>query len=270
MKKILTLLALIILLITVCFNTTRQNTLNTKTYIPEEARNLLNEGATKMRTGNYKEAAKYFQDLVNLYPDIKEGYLNLGLAYAKDNQLKKSTSYWEQAVKIDNKYSDAYYNLGLTYKILKNNNKAVENLTRYILLNPEDPHLKMIKEEISQLREPYLGSGLIGRISVSNEIDFDHNIALSVKDLFNPSTPYIYFCVEVINAPENTNIEIYWYYKTDDNQKIPVNSKNFHIKGSKNVILSLKKPDPEWPSGAYFAEISVNGVQNISVPFNIE
>ena len=239
-------------------------------YMPEEAKILLNQGIQKIKSGNTKLAIKDFQDLIKLYPEQKEGYYNLGLAYAKENQLKNAVMAWNKVILLDNNYSDAYYNLGLAYKMLNDNNKAVENLTQYILLHPDDPQINEIKKEISQLREPYLGKGIIGRVSITDEIDFEHNIAKSVKNIFNSSTPYVYSCLEIINAPKNTNIEVRWYFKTVDNQKLPINSSIFHINGSKNVILSIKKPSPEWPIGNYYLEILVDDQPNISVPFNIQ
>lgn len=277
MKKIITAIVLVGLLITGCSDHKKSKDITkitkaefTRTnLLPEEAKILLNEGIQKIQSGKINDAILDFQDLTKLYPKLIVAHYNLGLAYAKNNQLNEAIASWEEVVSIDQNYADAYYNLGQAYKMTKDNRKAVENLVRYTILRPSDPQISFIKDEIAKMKEPNIGTGVVGRISITDKVDFKNNIALSVKDFLNPAIPVIYTCIEIVSAPKDTNIEANWYYRAIDNQKIPVNKMKFKIEGSKNVLLSLKKPKTEWPSGKYEFVILVNGKENTIVPYNI-
>ncbi|MFH0703016.1 MAG: tetratricopeptide repeat protein [bacterium] len=238
--------------------------------LPKEAKILLNEGIKKLQSNNIKDAILAFRDLTGLYPKLAVAHYNLGLAYAKNNQLNNAVDSWEKAVIIDENYADAYFNLGIAYRIINNNKKAVENLTKYILLCPDDKNNILIKEEISKLREPVIGKGIIGRISITDKIDVKNNIALSAESFFKPNTPFIYVCIELVNAPKNTQIDANWHYKTLDNQSMLVNSLKFKTQESKNILLSLKKPETNWPIGKYNFELLINNKENTIVPFYIQ
>jgi len=271
MKKIAINLILIAVLFSGCsFGRTNHPKVvkNTDT-ISTDAKFILDKSVEEIRTGETVEAIKDLQVLTGLYPKLAIGYYNLGLAYVKNNQTNEAIKAWEETIKIDNKYADAYFNLGKAYKNI-NRKKARENLLKYLLLRPNDPYMNTIKDEISRLKEPSVGKGIIGRISVTDKVDFKNNIALSVKDYFNSGTPLIYSCIELINATDDKDIEVNWYYIMENNEKFPVNSVKFSGQGSKNVVVSLKKPYTGWPIGKYEEVILVDGVENTAVPFIIQ
>ena len=276
MKKIIVCVFVISLFISGCSSkhnkgekisesiSTRQGSLN------KEANFLLNDGAKKLNSGNVNGAINDFRDLTKLYPNVEIGYYNLGLAYAKNDQVNEAIDAWEEFKSRDSNYADVYYNLGQAYKKVKKNRKAVENLSKYLSLRPKDPQANAIKKDISKLTEPTSGKGIIGRVSITDKVDLKNNIALKAKSLLEPSTQVIYSCIEFVSAPENTNIETRWYYRATDNKRIPVNSLKFNISGSKNVLISLKRPKTYWPKGKYEFVILLNKKENIIAPFNIQ
>lgn len=276
MKKFFTAILFVSILLTGCvFGHNENITPNTIgkfrrfSSLSANERKLLNSGIKKLQSEDVTGAIIDFQNLTNLHPNLAIAHYNLGLAYSKNNQLPQAINCWEKSVSIDNKYADAYYNLGLAYKILHNNKKAAENLTGYILLNPEDNNIHQIKNEIINLNELYAGNGIIGRISISDKSDPKNNVVLDAKNLFNPDTPTIYTSIEVISAPENTEMEVNWYYITDEGQKFPVNLAKLRATGSENLLLSISKPETGWPAGKYEIDIFVNNNINTIVPFSI-
>jgi hypothetical protein len=115
-----------------------------------------------------------------------------------------------------------------------------------------------------------VGKGIIGRVSMTDKVDFKNNIPLNIEVFFDSSIPVIYSCIELVNGTKSKDIEVNWYYILQNNERLPVNSIKFSGQGSKNVVISLKKPYTEWPIGKYEQVISVNGVENTTVPFIIQ
>lgn len=237
--------------------------------IPYKAKILLNKAVNEIRYGDSPLAINDLKELIASYPDLAIGYYNLGLAYINNKQTNEAIKAWEKTIKIDNKYSDAYFNLGKAYKTI-DKTKARNNLIKYVILRPDDPYINTIKDEISRLREPVIGKDVIGHISVTDEVDFKNNIALSIKDFFKPDTQAIYSCIELINTSKDKNIQVNWLYILPDNEKILVNSAHFAEQGSKSVIVSLKKPYKAWPSGIYEEVILINGVESAKTSFVIQ
>ncbi|MDD3012817.1 MAG: tetratricopeptide repeat protein [Candidatus Gastranaerophilales bacterium] len=271
MKKIVINLILIAILFSGC-SFSRNNSskvAQNNNAIPTDAKFLLDKSIEEIRVGEIDGAIKDLQELTKSYPKLALGYYNLGLAYIKNNQRNEAIIAWEKTTRIDDKYADAYFNLGKAYKSF-NKKKARDNLLKYLLLRPNDPYINNIKDEIFLLNDPAIGKGIIGRVSITDEVDLKNNIALSVKNFFKPNTPFIYSCIELVNATKDKNIEVNWFYIMQNNEKLPVNSTKFSGQGSKNVVISLKKPYIEWPSGKYEAVILVNGVENAAVPFIIQ
>ncbi|OGH96142.1 MAG: hypothetical protein A2104_10035 [Candidatus Melainabacteria bacterium GWF2_32_7] len=267
MEKIFIYSFLFLFLLTGC--SVGQNSSTGSSRISKNAQTLLNKGIDEVESGDIKEATDSFNQLVNKYPDFAVGYYNLGLVYAQSNELYKAINSWEQAVILDNSYADAYYNLGLAYKSMHNNKKAIENFSNYIALRPNDAGIDLVKKELIELQEPYQGKGIIGRVSLSDNADFKNKIVLSPKNFFKPDTACIYAAIEIANAPKNTDLKVIWYYLTSDNQKVPVNLLKFVLEDSKNVLLSLNKPEEDWPIGKYELDIIVNGKINDIIPFEV-
>ncbi|EKE02285.1 MAG: hypothetical protein ACD_20C00402G0015 [uncultured bacterium] len=276
MKKILITSILCIFILTGCMlNQGSRDANNSRTgfkkenKISQNAKVLLNKGIAQVKSGDNTNAIKSFNELINKYPDLAIGYYNLGLAYAENKNLNKAINSWEQAVLIDDSYADAYYNLGLAYKTLHNKKKAAESLANYISIRPDEPGNDQIRKELAALQEPYQGKGIIGLITLSDKADQKNKTVLNAKNFFNTNTNYIYAALQIADAARDTDVKVIWYYITSDNQKLPVNLLKFTIEGSKNVLLSLKRPEKGWPIGDYELDILVNGKINDIVPFEV-
>lgn len=237
--------------------------------INSEAKKLLNEGIDKYKNSDYDGAIVDFKDLTKLYPEIPEGYYNLGLAYSKKNMLKEAVKSWEQTVELDKSNADAYYNLGIANKMLKNKKQSLDAFTKYLMLRPNSTKRQEVAKLISELREPYIGSGIIGRIYLTDEVDLTTRKPKNVKNVFKTGTKNIFTSIETISAPDNTKLEAKWYYITFNNEKVPVNSIKANAKGSGNILIALTKPKINWPVGKYELQILVNNQKNTTVIFNI-
>lgn len=233
-----------------------------------KSKELLDQGTEYLEGYNYEQAIKYLNYFIKLNPKVATGYYNLGVAYSMAKNYTGALEAWEKAISIDKDYADAYYNLGLAYKFQRNNKKAVENYAQFLILNPEYENKNQLLDEISKIREPNVGHGVIGRVSMTDTADYSKNIGFSNKIIFDNHAKNIYSCIELINAAKGTRINANWYYYTDG-EPVLVNSARFKTSGSRNLLIKLSKPNNKWPEGKYEFELSINGKTNLTVPFYV-
>lgn len=239
-------------------------------YPSDNAKRLFKNAIYELNSSNITSAISLFKELSTDYPNWKEAHYNLGVAYSIDYNYPEAIKAWEKAIDIDDKYIDAYYNTALAYKKLNNNKKAVQYLAKYLFLTPDNANSENIITEIEKIKEAYIGNGIIGRVSFTDEVNAANSIALNDKIFFKIDTSPIYSFVEVIEAPKHTRIEAKWSYIMDGNQKVPVNSIKFLAEGSKNTLISLTKPQTGWIQGEYILEIFVNKELNTTIPFYVK
>lgn len=226
-------------------------------YIPDKAKTILNSGIAHIKSKQTELAIKDFQHLTKLYPKLALGYYNLGLAYIQSNDVNNAINVWNEALKYDNKYQNVYYNLGLAYKIAGDKDKAVSNFAKYLLVQKSD-NANDVKKEISELRQPYYGEGSIGLVLFSDEVDKVKALIAKPKIVFTPESDIIYSTVEVSSLQENAQVRAVWSYSDFELENVNVNSSIVKLTGSKNILLSLKKPSEKWPTGTYTLSIFVN------------
>jgi tetratricopeptide (TPR) repeat protein len=76
--------------------------------------------------------------LLKFYPDEKEGYLFRGnLAEELDKDYDTAVRYYQKAVDADSSYAQAVMSLGYAYSNLGEQQKAVEQMQRYIQIAPD-------------------------------------------------------------------------------------------------------------------------------------
>jgi tetratricopeptide (TPR) repeat protein len=268
MKLKLTGIILIFLLLSGCTFTAKNSSkdIHKKPIIPKQAKLLLDKGINEIKYQEYQLAIKELTELTRLYPKLAIGHYNLGIAYIKNDNINEAIKAWQTTVSIDNKYADAYFNLGKVYKQI-DKRKSAEYLQKYITLRPDDPYINVIKDEITEMIK---SQGLIKKVSFGDKADFNRNIVINIKEIFNPETPVIYSCIEFKSKTVKKNIELKWYYIMPKNDMLPVNSAKFAAQGSNKVIASLKKPVKGWPIGQYKLIIFVENEENTVTAFEIQ
>lgn len=76
--------------------------------------------------------------LLRFYPDEKEGYLFRGnMAEELDKDYDTAVRYYQRAVDADSNYAQAVMSLGYAYSNLGDQQRAVEQMQRYIQLSPD-------------------------------------------------------------------------------------------------------------------------------------
>ena len=115
-------------------------------------------------------------------------------------------------------------------------------------------------------------SGLLRGASMALSVDATTLKPLETTDVFKKDTPIIYCSVLLVNAPENTLISSYIFMIKGEGGKenSKSNSSSVEADGSCFLSFSWRRPGNAWTSGDYKVVISVNGKEDLTVPFRIE
>jgi tetratricopeptide (TPR) repeat protein len=101
-----------------------------------------------IRENRVEEAIKKLEETRLLSPFDTEVAFQLGLLYYSGNQLDLAKAELERAVRLDQNYSNARYFLGLIFDKEGNKEKAIEQFEWIEKLNPENPEVKTILENL--------------------------------------------------------------------------------------------------------------------------
>ena len=85
------------------------------------------------------KALHYFLQAVSINPDMVGIYDNIGNMYYATGQLNEAKRYLLKAVEVDNKHVAAYVNLGHIFSMQDSLEKALENYTAALTINPDNP-----------------------------------------------------------------------------------------------------------------------------------
>ncbi len=109
----------------------------------QEAFDLANNyGVELFRVGQIKEAKKYFEKSIELYPHWWFAYNNLGAVYEREGDLKKAQELYEKTIEISNYYL-AYENLAFLLVGKSAFTEAVSFLKGAVDKFPQNPRLRL-------------------------------------------------------------------------------------------------------------------------------
>lgn len=133
---------------------------------------LNNKAAEYMQKGDYESAMNRLQASLDLDSTMYETYYNLGIASINAKKYEKAIEAFEGGIKIKPDFADFYYSLGVAQtdfadelvevtedkkeiseedklKAIELKKSAVENLTKYLELQPTTEDKKTIEESNS-------------------------------------------------------------------------------------------------------------------------
>lgn len=134
---------------------------------------LNNKASEYMQKGDYESAMNRLQASLDLDSTMYETYYNLGIAAINAKKYEKAIEAFEGGIKIKPDFADFYYSLGVAQadladelvevtedkkeiteedklKAVEFKKSAVENLTKYLELNPTAEDKKTIEELIEE------------------------------------------------------------------------------------------------------------------------
>ncbi len=96
-----------------------------------------NLGQAYLYAEEYAEAIANFEKVIEMAPDIAEGYINLTTAYLRQNLPADARTSCLRALQTFPKTDLLHYNLACAYALEGESQKAIDSLTEAVNLNPE-------------------------------------------------------------------------------------------------------------------------------------
>ena len=108
-----------------------------------------NLGQAYLYAEEYAPAVENFKKVIEMAPDIVEGYVNLSTAYLRQNSPTDAREWCLLALKTFPKTALLHYNLACAYALEGESQNSVDSLTQAVRLNPE---LKALAQQESALK----------------------------------------------------------------------------------------------------------------------
>ena len=115
-----------------------------------------NLGQAYLYAEEYAPAVENFKKVIEMVPNIAEGYVNLTTAYLRQNLPVKARETCLHALNTFPKTASLHYNLACAYALEGESEESVKSLTQAVNLNPDLKTLALeedaLKEIVSELR----------------------------------------------------------------------------------------------------------------------
>ncbi len=118
-------------------------------FFTEEPSVYNNLGQAYLYAEEYAPAVENFKKVIEMAPNIAEGYVNLTTAYLRQNLPADARASSLRALEIFPKTALLHYNLACAYALEGESQKAIDSLTQAVNLNPE---LKTFAQEEGALK----------------------------------------------------------------------------------------------------------------------
>lgn len=107
---------------------------------PKKAIQQFRQGASLLREQKSKDAVKYLEKAISIYPKFVSAYNALGLAYL-DQQDPRAKDEFMAAAKLDDQFPGSFLNLGILALSSSNFSDAESSLTKAASLRPDDARI---------------------------------------------------------------------------------------------------------------------------------
>jgi len=189
---------------------------------------LSNYGAILQNIGQLQEAELSYRKAIKLNPNYADAYYNLGVILTNCGKLQEAELSYRKAIELNPNYANAYCNLGSVLTNLGKFQEAEFSYFKAIELNPNDviTYFSLSTLQLSN-KNKILRDKLFSKNLLNNK---------SSKDKVN-----IYFARANILHKESNFKESSRYLQLANNLKKNLNSTNFLLKKSKELILETNK-----------------------------
>lgn len=103
----------------------------------QEYKNSFEKAEGNLKKGNFNQAIREFETILEKYPDDPRCYNKLGVCCASLRDFIKAKSYLEKALALDLKYPEPYNNLGNICLEKKEYEKSIELYKKALKLKPD-------------------------------------------------------------------------------------------------------------------------------------
>jgi tetratricopeptide (TPR) repeat protein len=110
-------------------------------------------GELALKRGDFAAAQGFFRKALEISPDDAAAAYNVGEIFFSGQQVDDAIAYFELAARIKKDWPKAYHRLGLAYLNKGNLDKALENLKKFVELDPENPEAANVKATIAAVEK---------------------------------------------------------------------------------------------------------------------
>ncbi len=110
-------------------------------------------GEVAMKRGDLETAQGLFRRALEISPEDPAAAYNVGEIFFSNQKIDDAIAYLELAVKIKSDWPKAYHRLGLVYLNKGDLPKALENLRKFLELDPQSPEAASVKAAIAAIEQ---------------------------------------------------------------------------------------------------------------------
>jgi tetratricopeptide (TPR) repeat protein len=110
-------------------------------------------GEVALKRGDFETAQGYFRRALEISPEDPAAAYNVGEIFFSNQKIDDAIAYFELAIKIKSDWPKAYHRLGLAYLNKGDLPKALENLKKFLELDPQNPEAAGVKAAIAAIEQ---------------------------------------------------------------------------------------------------------------------
>jgi tetratricopeptide (TPR) repeat protein len=110
-------------------------------------------GELALKRGDFTAAQESFRKALEISPEDAAAAYNVGEIFFSNQKIDEAIAYFELAIRIKKDWPKAYYRLGFAYLNKGDYDKALENLRKFIELDPQNPEAANVKTTIAAVEK---------------------------------------------------------------------------------------------------------------------
>lgn len=110
-------------------------------------------GEVALKRGDFGTAQGFFRQALEISPEDPAAAYNVGEIFFSNQKIDEAIVYFELAVKIKSDWPKAYHRLGLVYLNKGDLPKALENLKKFLELDPQNPEAAGVKAAVAAIEQ---------------------------------------------------------------------------------------------------------------------
>jgi tetratricopeptide (TPR) repeat protein len=110
-------------------------------------------GEVALKRGDFESAQGSFRRALEISPEDPAAAYNVGEIFFSNQKTDDAVAYFELAIKIKPDWPKAYHRLGLVYLNKGDFPKALENLKKFLELDPQSPEAAGVKAAIAAIEQ---------------------------------------------------------------------------------------------------------------------
>jgi tetratricopeptide (TPR) repeat protein len=113
----------------------------------------LRKGFEYINTGDYNKAAELFKELIKQDETRPEAPCGLAITEIARGNYEEARKILNDVIDRNSGYSESYYLMGVVEEQLKNYSSALEYYSKYLKMEPESVRKEKVKKRIRYLKE---------------------------------------------------------------------------------------------------------------------